>query len=67
MVNVLVFRRFDYTKALSKLPKRLLVKYLDDVYNVLDNRSWSDDTSNIGEIVVVSGYCDFETVKLLEV
>ena len=50
----------DYTKELNKVSKRELVSSLNKVYKILDNRDWSDDTTNVGEIIIVSGYCDFE-------
>lgn len=50
----------DYTKELNKVSKSVLVSSLNNVYKILDNRSWSDDTTNVGEIIIASGYCDFE-------
>ena len=50
----------DYTKELNKVSKSVLVSSMNNVYKILDNRSWSDDTTNVGEIIIASGYCDFE-------
>ena len=50
----------DYTKELNKVSKSVLVSSLNNVYKILDNRSWSDGTTNVGEIIIASGYCDFE-------
>lgn len=50
----------DYTKELNKVSKNMLVSLLNEVYKIIDNRDWSDDTTNVGEIIIASGYCDFE-------
>lgn len=50
----------DYTKELNKVNKNRLVSMLNEVYKILDNRDWNDDTTTVGEIIIASSYCDFE-------